>query len=199
MWTLLLLAATVRSFAHMPLGISHRNNTLVKYKLFRHQCYGKWTSLEALSAICQKISVSSLKAIIFSMAVANFVYFFNFVQRAGSWFCAYSSTVVYKHGIGCCVLYCANVNLQTKVLFCLNLLEIVFCLTRPCFQNKAESWNVFTGRHVHFAKDFTRRHGAGIHLPDLRKVFSCCDDFGTFQVYSAFLHVHFLILFRPLF
>ena len=27
MWTLLLLAATVRSFAHMPLGISDRNNT----------------------------------------------------------------------------------------------------------------------------------------------------------------------------
>ena len=27
MWTLLLLAATVRSFAHMPLGISDRNTT----------------------------------------------------------------------------------------------------------------------------------------------------------------------------
>ena len=27
MWTLLLLAAAVRSFAHMPLGISDRNNT----------------------------------------------------------------------------------------------------------------------------------------------------------------------------
>ena len=26
-WSLLLLAATVRSFAHMPLGISDRNNT----------------------------------------------------------------------------------------------------------------------------------------------------------------------------
>jgi len=26
MWTLLFLAATVRSFAHMPLGISDRNN-----------------------------------------------------------------------------------------------------------------------------------------------------------------------------
>ena len=29
MWTLLLLAATVRSFAHMPLGISDRNSTIV--------------------------------------------------------------------------------------------------------------------------------------------------------------------------
>jgi len=26
-WSLLLLASTVRSFAHMPLGISDRNNT----------------------------------------------------------------------------------------------------------------------------------------------------------------------------
>ena len=29
MWTLLLLAATVRSFAHMPLGISDRNTTKI--------------------------------------------------------------------------------------------------------------------------------------------------------------------------
>jgi len=28
MWTLLLLAATVRSFAHMPLGISDRNSSI---------------------------------------------------------------------------------------------------------------------------------------------------------------------------
>jgi len=31
MWTLLLLAATVQSFAHMPLGISDRNSTYRRY------------------------------------------------------------------------------------------------------------------------------------------------------------------------
>jgi len=31
-WSLLLLAATVRSFAHMPLGISDRNSGLSQYK-----------------------------------------------------------------------------------------------------------------------------------------------------------------------
>jgi len=31
MWTLLLLAATVRSFAHMPLGISDRNTIIERY------------------------------------------------------------------------------------------------------------------------------------------------------------------------
>jgi len=32
MRTLLFLAATVRSFAHMPLGISDRNTTILAYK-----------------------------------------------------------------------------------------------------------------------------------------------------------------------
>jgi len=33
-WSLLLLAATVRSFAHMPLGISDRNNTYVLGEIY---------------------------------------------------------------------------------------------------------------------------------------------------------------------
>jgi len=33
-WSLLLLAATVRSFAHMPLGVSDRNNTKIKQVTF---------------------------------------------------------------------------------------------------------------------------------------------------------------------
>ena len=37
MWTLLLLAATVRSFAHMPLGISDRNNSYTSF----HKCQVK--------------------------------------------------------------------------------------------------------------------------------------------------------------
>jgi len=36
MWTLLLLAATVRSFAHMPLGISDRNTNC--YLFIKSQC-----------------------------------------------------------------------------------------------------------------------------------------------------------------
>jgi len=39
MWTLLLLAATVRSFAHMPLGISDRNTSI---KIWRHCLYTIW-------------------------------------------------------------------------------------------------------------------------------------------------------------
>jgi len=34
-WSLLLLAAAVRSFAHMPLGISDRNSTQVWMKVFQ--------------------------------------------------------------------------------------------------------------------------------------------------------------------
>jgi len=35
MWTLLLLAATVRSFAHMPLGISDRNRIISTRKIYQ--------------------------------------------------------------------------------------------------------------------------------------------------------------------
>jgi len=34
MWTLLLLAATVRSFAHMPLEISDRNSTDIAFESY---------------------------------------------------------------------------------------------------------------------------------------------------------------------
>ena len=37
-WSLLLLAATVRSFAHMPLGISDRNNSYKMWKVRTSQC-----------------------------------------------------------------------------------------------------------------------------------------------------------------
>ena len=40
MWTLLLLAATVRSFAHLPLGLSDRNSILCK-ALFKNICQVK--------------------------------------------------------------------------------------------------------------------------------------------------------------
>ena len=35
-WSLLLLAATVRSFAHMPLGISDRNSVMETFRLSKH-------------------------------------------------------------------------------------------------------------------------------------------------------------------
>jgi len=48
MWTLLLLAATVRSFAHMPLGISDRSSTYFSPNWFYLNkdwwCIAKWKS-----------------------------------------------------------------------------------------------------------------------------------------------------------
>jgi len=49
MWTLLLLAATVRSFAHVPLGISDRNTTTVYDKLLNANAT-RWEEAQAVVA-----------------------------------------------------------------------------------------------------------------------------------------------------
>ena len=50
MWTLLLLAATVRSFAHTPLGISDRNTTLTQ----KRAVFPAFSSLEVtLGQMCK--------------------------------------------------------------------------------------------------------------------------------------------------